>query len=41
MSIKQLLLSQGLIPKKTEAYDMQIFGFFSLCFLLAAIIYFT
>tara|TARA_B110000305_G_scaffold197371_1_gene222956 strand:+ start:3197 stop:3322 length:126 start_codon:yes stop_codon:yes gene_type:complete len=41
MNTKKILKNQGLIPKASQANEMQIFGFFSLWFVLASIIYFS
>jgi hypothetical protein len=41
MNTKKLLKKQGLMPKNTQPNEMQVFGFFSLWFVLAAVIYFS
>jgi len=41
MNTKKILKKQGLMPKNSQAHEMQIFGFFSLWFVLAAVIYFS
>ena len=41
MNTKKLLKKQGLMPKNSQAQEMQIFGFFALWFVLSAVIYFS
>jgi len=41
MNTKKILKKQGLIPKNSQANEMQFFGFVSLWFVLAAVIYFS
>jgi len=41
MSTKEILKEQGLIPKNSQAQEMQVAGLYSLWVVLAALIYFS
>ena len=41
MTTKEILTKQGLMPKDSQAQEMQIAGLYSLWFVLVALIYFS
>jgi hypothetical protein len=41
MNTKKVLKQQGLLPKTSKLNEMQMFGFFSMWIVLAAVIFFS